>query len=136
MSMPSARNRIYGVQLFKYDIIGILHWGYNFYNSQFSIEHINPYEVTDSAFPSGDPFLVYPGSDGHPEESIRMMVHYEALTDLRALRLLESLAGKEYVMDLVEGELSEPLTFKRYPKSDMYLITLRNRVNREIARRI
>lgn len=138
MSMPSARNRIYGVQLFKYDIAGILHWGYNFYNSQFSIEHINPYEVTDSgnAFPSGDPFLVYPGSDGHPEESIRMMVHYEALTDLRALRLLESLTSKEYVMELIEGELAEPITFKRYPKSDMYLITLRNRVNREIARRV
>lgn len=134
MSMPSARNRIYGVQLYKYNIIGILHWGYNFYNSQFSIEHINPYEVTDAgnAFPSGDPFLVYPGKDGHPEESIRMMVHYEAMTDLRALKLLESLTSREHVMELIEGELAEPLTFKRYPKSDMYLITLRNRVNREI----
>ena len=36
-------------------------------------------------------------------------------------------------MELIEGELDEPLTFKRYPKSDMYLISLRNRVNREIA---
>lgn len=136
MSMPSARNRIYGVQLYKYDIIGILHWGYNFYNSQFSIEHINPYEVTDAgnAFPSGDPFLVYPGADGHPEESIRMMVHYEALTDLRALEYLESLTSKEHVMELVERDLAEPLTFRRYPKSDMYLITLRNRVNLEIEK--
>jgi hypothetical protein len=64
------------------------------------------------------------------------MVHYEALTDLRALRLLESLTSKEYVMELIEGELCEPLTFKRYPKSDMYLITLRNRVNREIGKRM
>ena len=136
MSMPSARNRIYGVQLYKYDIIGILHWGYNFYNNQFSFDHIDPYQVTDAGcgFPAGDPFLVYPGADGHPEESIRMMVHYHALTDLRALELLESLTSKEYVMDLIEGELEEPLTFKKYPKSDMYLITLRNRVNREIQR--
>ena len=89
-----------------------------------------------SAFPLGDPFLVYPGSDGHPEELIRMMVHYEVLTDLRSLELLESLAGKEYVLELIEGELAESLTFKRYPKSDMYLITLRNRVNREIAKRL
>ena len=138
MSMPSARNRIYGIQLYKYDIIGILHWGYNFYNSQFSIEHINPYEVTDAgnAFPSGDPFLVYPGADRCPEESIRMMVHYEALTDLRALELLESLTSKEYVMELIEGDLAEPITFKKYPKSDMYLLTLRNKVNREIAKRM
>lgn len=136
MSMPSARNRIYGIQLYKYDIIGILHWGYNFYNSQHSYEHINPYQVTDAAngFPAGDPFLVYPGADGHPEESIRMMVHYEALTDLRALELLESLTSKEYVMELIEEDLDEPLTFKRYPKSDMYLIALRNKVNKEIAR--
>lgn len=136
MSMPSARNRIYGVQLYKYRIIGILHWGYNFYNSQFSIEHIDPYQVTDAgaAFPAGDPFLVYPGEDGTPEESIRMMVHYEALTDLRALEYLETLTSREFVMELVEGELAEPLTFKRYPKSDMYLIMLRNRVNKEIEK--
>ena len=43
---------------------------------------------------------------------------------------------KDLVGELEEGELAEPLTFKRYPKSDMYLITLRNRVNREIARRM
>lgn len=138
MSMPSLRNRIYGIQLFKYDIIGILHWGYNFYNSQFSLEHINPYEVTDAGggFPSGDSFLVYPGADGFPEESIRMMVHNEALNDLRACKLLESLTSKEFVMELMEGNLAEPLTFKNYPKSDMYLIQLRNQINREIANRI
>ena len=136
MSMPSARNRIYGVQLYKYKIVGILHWGYNFYNSQFSLEHLNPYAVTDAqnAFPSGDAFLVYPGKDGRPEESIRMMVHYEALTDLRALNMLERLTSREHVMELIEGELAEPLTFKRYPKSDHYLISLRYRVNKEIEK--
>lgn len=137
MSMPSMRNRIYGLQLYKYQIVGILHWGYNFYNTQFSTEHINPYEVTDAGggFPSGDAFLVYPGADGFPEESIRMMVHEEALQDLRACQLLESLAGREFVMDCIEGELAEPMTFKCYPKSDMYLLQLRNRINREIAKR-
>ena len=138
MSMPSLRNRIYGLQLYKYQIIGILHWGYNFYNSQFSLEKLNPYEVTDAggAFPSGDAFLVYPGKDRHPEESIRMMVHAEALQDLRACELLETLAGREFVMECIEEDLAEPLTFKRFPKSDYYLLALRNRINREIAKRI
>ena len=36
-----------------------------------------------------------------------MMVHYEALTDLRALELLESLTSREHVMELIEGELAE-----------------------------
>ena len=61
-----------------------------------------------------------------------MMVHDEAMTDLRALKLLESLTSREHVMELIEGNLPEPLTFKRYPKYDMYLIQLRDRVNREI----
>lgn len=135
-AMPSLRNRIYGLQLYKYNIAGILHWGYNFYNTQYSLAHINPYEITDAggSFPSGDSFLVYPGADGHPEESIRMMVHNEALNDLRACQLLESLTSREHVLDLLEGELSEPITFQCYPKSDMYLLQLRNRINKEIEK--
>lgn len=138
MSMPSLRNRIYGLQLFKYDIAGVLHWGYNFYNSQYSLEHINPYQSTDAGggFPAGDPFLVYPGPDGQPEESIRMMVHAQAFYDLRACRLLQSLTSKEYVLKLMEEELAQPLSFTVFPKSDSYLLCLRNRINREIAERM
>ncbi|MDO5085038.1 MAG: DUF4091 domain-containing protein, partial [Erysipelotrichaceae bacterium] len=92
MAMPSARNRILGVQLYKYNIKGFLHWGYNFYNSQFSLEKIDPYFVTDAgeAFPSGDAFLVYPGENGQAIESIRLMVLSQAIQDLRAFQLLES----------------------------------------------
>ncbi len=131
MSMPSARNRILGVQLYKYDIKGFLHWGYNFYNSQYSDHRINPYRTTDAddSFPSGDSFLVYPGDDGTAVESIRLMVLYEAMTDLRALKLLESLTGKASVMKLVEDETTGPITFSSYPKSADYLLNLRSKVN-------
>lgn len=137
MSMPSRRSRIYGVLLYKYRIEGALHWGYNFYSAQYSAFAIDPYAVTDAdgAFPAGDPFLVYPGEGGVPEESIRMMVCAEAMQDLRALQLLERLAGRPFVMELVEGDLARPLTFRDYPRSDAYLLGLRRRVNREIARR-
>ena len=136
MSMPSARTRIYGTQLFKYDIEGSLHWGYNFYNAQFSTHAINPYLITDAAgtFPAGDGFLVYPGPNGVPEESIRMMTFYQGLCDLRAMQLLASLTSKDYVLELIEGELSTPLTFSCYPKSAHYLLALRNKINRECAR--
>ena len=94
--------------------------------------------MTDAGgcFAAGDPFLVYPGTDGYPEESIRMMVLEEALQDLRACELLESLAGRETVMECIEENLAEPLTFTCFPKTDYYLIALRNRINREIAKRI
>ncbi|RRD94277.1 DUF4091 domain-containing protein [Clostridiales bacterium COT073_COT-073] len=138
MAMPSARNRILGVQLYKYNIKGFLHWGYNFYNSQFSLEKIDPYFVTDAgeAFPSGDAFLVYPGENGQVIESIRLMVLSQAIQDLRAFQLLESLAGKDLVMKLIEGDLDKPIRFDEYPKTKEYLLELRAKVNQEIKQRI
>ncbi len=74
--LPGCRTRILGVQLYKYRLDGFLHWGYNFYNSEHSLYPIDPYRCTDAggAFPSGDPFLVYPGKDGRPEGSDRKSV--------------------------------------------------------------
>ena len=130
-SMPLARTRIYGVLVYKFGIEGILHWGFNFYNNQFSKRAINPYEITDceGSFPSGDAFLVYPGEDGRPEESIRLMAMNEALQDYRAFTLLEAKIGRQAVIELLEEGLSEPITFFEYPKSQEYLIMLRRRVN-------
>ncbi len=134
-ALPSLRNRIYGLQLFKYDIVGILHWGYNFYNSMYSVYQINPYLETSSAstFPGGDPFLVYPKADGTPEESIRIMVHKQAIDDVRALNMLADKIGKDAVMNLIEGDLDEPLTFDVFPKTDSYLINLRNTINKMLS---
>ena len=55
-----------------------------FYYSQFSIKPLNPYICTDAdgAFPAGDSFVVYPGEDGEPEDSLRLEVFHEALQDV------------------------------------------------------
>lgn len=137
MAMPSARARIFGVQVFKYGMQGVLHWGYNFYNTQYSLRHVDPYRETDAGgcFPSGDPFIVYPGADGKPEESIRLMVMDEAMADVRALEALAAIKGKNYVVALIDEGLAEPITFSRYPAGDAYLINLRNRVNAELAKK-
>lgn len=136
MSMPSARNRILGVQLYLYDIEGFLHWGYNFYNSVYSTSAIDPYQVTDAkgAFPSGDPFIVYPAEDGTTNESIRLVVLSEALYDLRALKLLESLTDRAHVEALIHEEYEDTITFKQYPKNPEYLFHLREKINREIVK--
>lgn len=136
-SMPSARNRILGLQLYLYNMEGFLHWGYNFYNSQYSISPIDPFQVTDAggAFPSGDPFLVYPAEDGTPYASIRLMVLSEALFDLRALRLLEKLTDRSFVETMVYHDYDRTITFKEYPHDASYLLNLRERVNMEILKR-
>ncbi|MCL2421297.1 MAG: DUF4091 domain-containing protein [Defluviitaleaceae bacterium] len=132
---PSYRNRILGVLLYKYDIAGFLHWGYNFYNCMHSIYPIDPYRVTDAdgAFPSGDAFMVYPGADGQPLASLRLMVAQEAFNDLRALRLLEKLSGRDAVLALIDENLAEPVTFSNFPQTEAYLLSLRRRVNQMIG---
>lgn len=138
IAMPSSRTRILGVQLYKYNISGFLQWGFNFYNSVLSRKHIDPFAVTDGCdtFHAGDPFIVYPGADGQPMESIRYMVFRQAIQDMRALQLLERLAGRELVERLIAEGLEEELTLTRYPRENEYLINLRRKVNAEIEKRI
>ena len=133
-AMPSARNRIMGVLMYLYKIKGFLHWGYNFYNSMFSIEHINPFFDTHAgyAFPSGDPFLVYPGADGEPWSSIRAEVQREGLDDMRALEELEKRVGRERVVEIIYENVKEKITFEKYPRDAQYLYRLRNRVAAEM----
>lgn len=134
IALPGFRTRILGMQLYKFRIDGFLQWGYNFYNSERSLYLVNPYQCTDAdgAFPSGDPFLVYPGKDGYPEDSIRSMLMDEAMADLRAMSFLETLTDRETVMEcLAEQECGE-LTFKKYPQSAAYIATVREKVNAAI----
>ena len=132
--MQGSRTRILGLQLYKYDIAGFLQWGYNFYNSQYSLRPINPYACTDAdgAFPSGDAFLVDPGEGGVPEESIRLMMMSEAMNDLAAMKLLEMLAGRAAVLRCLDEETVGEITFSEYPADVEYVIKVRERVNEAI----
>ncbi|MEA5015289.1 MAG: DUF4091 domain-containing protein [Candidatus Limiplasma sp.] len=130
-AMPSARSRIMGVLLYLYDIKGFLHWGFNFYYSQFSRHLIDPFRVTHAgyAFPTGDPYLVYPGPEGYPLSSIRAEVQDDALLDLRALRLLERVAGRNAVEALIRKTAGrQPITFESYPRDAGFLLALRENV--------
>jgi hypothetical protein len=137
-SQPSQRNRVLGVLLYKYEAKGFLQWGHNFWYSQYSKYPIDPYKVTDAdgAFPSGDAFVVYPGKDGNPLNSLRHLVFNDAFQDLRALKLLESLTSRKYVLTLIEQGLDVPLSFQTYPHEQEWLLDLRERINNKIAENI
>jgi hypothetical protein len=68
------------MQLFKYNIFGFLHWGYNYYNNRASGDTINPYLDLggEDWVPAGDTFIVYPAQDGTALESIRAITMDEA----------------------------------------------------------
>ncbi|MGZ9583621.1 DUF4091 domain-containing protein [Paenibacillus marinisediminis] len=131
--MPSARARILGLQMYKYELQGFLHWGYNFWFSQYSRRPIDPYRTTDAdrAFPSGDPYLVYPGKEG-PVGSMRLALMREVMQDIRAMQLLEGLIGRDAVLELIEAGAEQPITFKQYPHEAAWLLQRREAINSAI----
>ncbi len=135
-AMPSLRNRILGVLLYKYNAKGFLQWGHNFWYSQYSKYPVDPFKITaaDGAFPSGDAFVVYPDESGEPLNSLRHKVFLDAMQDLRALKLLEKLKGRDYVLSLIEKDLTLPLSFSVYPHEDAWLLELRQRLNKELVK--
>ena len=131
MAMPSYRNRILGSQLYKYDIKGFLQWGFNFWFTQFSKGVLNPYVDTtaEGAFPSGDSFVVYPlDKNGEVVCSLRLYVFHEGMQDFRAMKLLEIMAGRKTVIELL-GEIEG---FTSYPRNSQYILELREKINQKI----
>lgn len=133
IAMPSHRNRVIADQLFKYDIKGFLHWGFNFYYSQYSQYKINPYVITDAdgAFQSGDAFCVYPYKEG-VVQSLRAVVFENALSDLRAMELLTSKVGRDRIVQFLEEEAGMSIEFDKYPRSAEYILRRRELINRKV----
>ncbi len=130
ISMPTHRTRILGVQLYYYNIEGFLHWGYNFYNSRFSHTVLDPYGNPDGGYftPSGDCFLVYPGTDGTAWPSLRLNALREAMDDIRALQLYEAKFGREATEALILEGTDGTFTFTHYPTDPLYLTNLREKI--------
>ena len=78
--------------------------------------------------------MVYPDSDGTPLESIRLMALEEALQDLRALELCESLYSRETVIAAVESVLGEPISFRRCARSEEEMLQIRSVINEMIEK--
>ena len=113
-----------------YDLAGFLHWGFNFYYSQYSWRSIDPFAVTDAegAFPAGDAFLVYPGKYGDPLDSIRHEVFSAGLQDLRACRTLEEKIGRDAVIEMLNEGALRPLKMNDFPTDDAFLLGRRRAI--------
>lgn len=134
MTMPSRRTRIIGIQLYKYGIVGFLHWGFNFWFSQLSRKQINPFGTTDAedGFPSGDAYTVYPDFDGTALVSLRLKVFSYATQDIRACELLEQYIGKDKVVELLEEGIEGELKFNTNPRSEEWQLNIRKKINAKL----
>lgn len=132
-AQPSYRNRILGLQIYKYGIEGFLHWGFNFYYSKRSRRFMNPFLCSsgDKGYPSGDTFSVYPWEDG-VVPSLRAVIFKEALADIEVCRTLEKYIGKAQVVAMIEEEAGMELTFSQYPRRTDFIPALMEKMHKRI----
>ena len=131
VAMPSWRTRSLGMQLYKYDLAGFLHWGYNYYNNRASGDSINPYLDLggEDWVPAGDTFIVYPAEDGTPLESIRSITMDEVMQDVRAMRTAERYTSHGEVVKAMEDALGREITFENCALSSDEMLRVRGAVN-------
>lgn len=125
IAQPAVGHRHLGAQMFVQRADTFLHWGYNFYNTQDSIESVDPFTDTCAGghFPGGDPFVVYPGPDGEVWYSTRHRVLATLSADQRVMAWAEELLGREAVVALIDpkGEYSGTRGYEAaWPEPDDY----------------
>lgn len=124
--------------MFKYNIVGFLQWGFNFYNNQYSMAAINPYLDASGGnwVPAGDTYSVYPGAGGEPHPSLRLLVFEEAIADMRAMQLAGSLTSHETVVAAIEEVFGKELRFNTCAENAEMIFKIRAKVNEIIKENI
>lgn len=136
LAMPSARGRMLGALLYRYDLAGFLQWGFNFYNGRNSLCQLDPWRNADGlgSWPAGDPFIVYPGKNGEALESLRAVTLREAMQDLRLLRLAEAKLGREAVLAILENSWDGGMiTMTHYPTDPEWFARLHETLSSAMA---
>lgn len=135
IGMPKERGRILGVQLYYYDLEGFLNWGFNAHHNRLSRKFINPSASADMGgdFCSGTSYMVYPeGGDMSP--SIRLITFRDAMTDYRALDLLQQLEGRDAVLEIIKKHI--PNISLKCRVEEGVLEALRKEINERISKNI
>ena len=133
ISVPSARNRVLGLQMYVSGAKGFLHWGYNYYYGALSRGIFNPM-INPCGYKqfAGASYIVYPDITGEALPSIRMKVFYEAIIDYGALQLLEALTGRDAVLRFIEKNAGK-VDYK-YSPTNQELFEFRQKLNSEIKK--
>ena len=133
-----SRTRSIGMQMYKYDIVGFLHWGFNFYQNCHSRDAVNPYLncCGDEWVIAGDMCTVYPAQDGTPYESMRLPVFFDALQDMRAMKLCEKYYPKAEIVAKIEEIFGKELKFDTCAEDSSVMLGIRECINALIKKAI
>jgi hypothetical protein len=124
MDTPLPKIRMAGWTFYRLRANGFLHWGFNYWNKLNDESAVNPFvdatAGSSPGIPAGDPFVIYPGPDGRPLDSIRWEVFAESLQDYALLQT----AG----ISPDDESLDEIKSYKDFPKSEPWLDETRRRI--------
>lgn len=123
LDTPLAKIRMSGWLFYRHNAKGFLHWGYNYWYKSQTRELINPFAEQASGvwpmFSYGDPFVVYPGTDG-PLDSIRWEVFAESLNDYALLQTTDIGRDSELLSDIV--------AYDEFPKNQEWVLNARKSI--------
>lgn len=109
IEQPLIKTRLLHWINFLYGITGYLHWGYNHWTDDDPITHTTRPHGGPPYLPAGDPWVVYPGTDG-PLDSIRFEAMRDGVVDHELLCMLAE-ADSEAARTLAATHI---LDFDRY----------------------
>jgi hypothetical protein len=117
MDTPLPKIRMSGMLFYRLGAKGFLHWGYNYWHKMESEEMGDPFHDASNAswpgIPYGDPFMIYPGRDGKPMDSIRWEVFAESLQDYA---ILQSAGIKP-----ADAMLADLKSYAKFPKNEEWI---------------
>lgn len=120
LDTPLIKLRMLGWLCFKFEVLGFLHWGYNYWQRRGQRSLIDPFTEQAAgvwpAWPYGDTFVVYPGPNG-PIDSIRWEIFAESLQDFALLQTLD--------IQPSDPRLAVLEDFDRFPKQLDWLRNMR-----------
>ena len=117
LDTPLPKIRMSGWLFYRLGAKGFLHWGYNYWHAMEQEKLIDPFQTATNEWypgiPPGDPFVVYPGPEGKPLDSIRWEVWAESLQDYAILQT----AG----IRPDDPMLSDIKSYADFPKSEEWI---------------
>ena len=106
-----------GMLFYRLGARGFLHWGYNYWRKMEREDIGDPFTDASNALwpdiPYGDPFVIYPGANGQPMDSIRWEVFAESLQDYVILQT----AG----VKPQDALLTDIKSYANFPKNEEWL---------------
>jgi len=117
LDTPLPKIRMSGWLFYKLDAKGFLHWGYNYWHAMEQERLIDPFQTATNeswpGIPPGDPFMVYPGADGKPIDSIRWEVFAESLQDYAILQTAGIKPGDAMLLEIKD--------YANFPKNEEWI---------------